>query len=276
MKQEFKDIPVNRIDVEENYRKTFDEKSLAGLVRSVRKNGVVQPIVVRPNGDRFTLIAGERRLRASKLADKVTIPAVIRDLTDQVEILELQLVENIQKEGVHYMEEAYGLQKLRDKGALDIKEIAARVGKSDAYVYMQLKVATMAADARRIAENGWISKGVAWQIAGLASESDQIQAANDLARTKRDKLVTTNGAKNYIADTFGDSAAALRKKRVAKSGPTSHDDFAANWKHHLVRFSPEQFIAFKAIVRGRTEVAVLAEAVDAVMRDSGTHVEFST
>lgn len=270
MKQELKEIPINQIDVEENYRKTFEEKSLAGLTRSVRKNGVVQPIVVRPKGSRFVLVAGERRLRASKLADKVTIPAVIRDLTDHVDIIELQLVENIQKEGVPFMEEAYGLQKLRDKGALDINEIAERIGKSDAYVYMQLKVAAMSADARRIAENGWISKGVAWEVAKLESETDQNRAANELARTQREKLITISGAKSYIQDNFGDSPGALRKKRVSTFGDKSFHDYAANWKHHLVRFTAEQFETFKKIVRGRTETSVLSEAVDCVMRENGS------
>lgn len=79
MQQELKEIPVNKIDIEENYRKTFNEKTLAELAQSIRKNGVIQPIVVRPHGDRYVLVAGERRVRASKLADKVTIPAVIRD-----------------------------------------------------------------------------------------------------------------------------------------------------------------------------------------------------
>ena len=82
MNQELKDIAINRIDVEENYRKTFDEKKLSELAKSIRKNGVIQPIVVRIKGERFSLIAGERRLRASILADKVTIPAVVRRQRD--------------------------------------------------------------------------------------------------------------------------------------------------------------------------------------------------
>lgn len=266
MQQELKEIPVNKIDIEENYRKTFNEKTLAELAQSIRKNGVIQPIVVRPHGDRYVLVAGERRVRTSKLADKVTIPAVIRDLTDAVEIIELQLIENIQKEGVSYMEEAYGLQKLRDQGTLDIKEIAKRIGKSDAYVYMQIKIANMAEDARRIAEKGWIGKGVAWEIAKLPNPDHQNQAANDLARTQKEKLITASGAKHYVRDHFGDeSANVLRKRRVSKFGSGSND-YTANWKYHLVRFTADQFERFKNIVRGRTETEVISEAVDLVMR----------
>lgn len=266
MKQELREIPINQIDVEDNYRKTFDEKKLAELAQSIRKNGVIQPVVLRPKGDRFVLVAGERRLRASKLADKVLIPAVIRELSDSVDIIELQLIENIQKEDVSYMEEAYGLQKLRDKGSLDVKEIARRIGKSEAYVYYAIRLTTMSPTARDLCEKGWIGRGAAFEISKLKDEDQQTQAANDLARTHKERLITASGAKNYIRDNFGDSAGALTKKRVEKFGLGSHVDYAANWKHHLVRFENHQFERFRAIVRGRTENAVLSEAVDLVMR----------
>lgn len=273
MKQELKEIAINRIDVEENYRKTFDEKKLGELAKSIRKNGVIQPIVVRIKGERFSLIAGERRLRASILANKVTIPAVIREIDDHAYAIELQLIENIQKEQVPYMEEAYGFARLREAGILDVKEIADRIGKHENYVYIALQLTRMAEDARRIAERGWISKGVAWEISKLKDPAQQEKAANDLARTKKgDALITASGAKNYIRDNFGDSSDAMRKKRNATFGLGSHNDYAANWKHHLVRFTNEQFDEFKNIVRGRTETAVISEAVDAVMRETGTRV----
>lgn len=273
MQQELKDVAINRIDVEENYRKTFNEKALSELAQSIRKNGVIQPVVLRTNGDRYILVAGERRLRASKLADRVTIPAVIRDIDDTTESIELQLIENIQKEAVGYMEEAYGLQRLRDQGSLDVKEIAKRIGKSEAYVYYALRLTAMAPEAREMCEKGWIGRGAAYEISKLKRHDQQIQAATDLARAKKDKLITQNGAKHYIRDTFGDSARALKRARVASFG--DHSDYAANWKHHLVRFTTEQFDAFKQIVRGRTETAVIAEAVDAVMRDYGTRLDLN-
>jgi len=269
MQQELKNIPINRIDVEENYRKTFDEKKLAELAKSIKKNGVIQPIVVRPKGkDRYSLVAGERRLRASKLADQVTIPAVIRTIDEQAYAIELQLIENIQKEQVPYMEEAYGFARLREAGILDVKEIAERIGKSESYVYIALQLTRLADDARRIAEHGWISKGVAWEIAKLKDPEQQNQAANDLARTRSDKLITASGAKHYIRDNFGDGLTArnMGKTRVAKFGTGS--SYISNWKKYLVNFSAEQFERFKSIVRGRTETDVLAEAVDLVMRRS--------
>ena len=273
MQQELKDIAINKIDIEENYRKTFDEKKLAELAKSIKKNGIIQPIVVRIKGDRYMLVAGERRLRASILADRVTIPAVVRQIDETAYAVELQLIENMQKEAVPYMEEAYGIARLRDEGILDVKEIAERLGKSEAYVYIAIQMTKLPDEVRTFAEKGWLSKGVTYEITKLTDTNHQIQAANDLARTGKEKQITQSGAKHYIRDHFGDSAGALRKSRVATHGEGS--DFAANWKHHLVRFTAEQFEAFKAIVRGRTETAVIAEAVDSVMRETGTRVDIA-
>jgi ParB/RepB/Spo0J family partition protein len=267
MQQELKNIPINQIDVEENYRKTFDEKKLAELAKSIKKNGVIQPIVLRiKDNGRYSLVAGERRLRASKLADQVTIPSVIRTIDEKAYAIELQLIENIQKEQVPYMEEAYGFARLREAGILDVKEIAERIGKHENYVYVALQLTRMAEDARRIAERGWISKGVAWEIARLKDHDQQVEAANALARTRGDKMITASGAQKYIETAFGDGKRRLQKDRVARFGPGS--EYVANWKRYLVNFSTEEFENFKSIVRGRYDTQVLAEAVDLVMRRS--------
>jgi ParB family chromosome partitioning protein len=158
LQPELKQIPINQIHGGSNYRKTFNDKSLKELAQSIKENGVLEPIIVRPNSNGFQIVAGERRYRASKLAGKVTIPAVVREV-DDADILKLQIIENVQREGVQFMEEAYAIKKLRDDCTLDIKEIANTVGKSEAYVYYMLRLTAMTDDARAIAEKGWISKG---------------------------------------------------------------------------------------------------------------------
>lgn len=110
---ELKQIPINQIHAASNYRKTFNDKSLKELAASIKENGVLEPIIVRPNSNGFQIIAGERRYRASKIAGIVTIPAVVRDVAD-ADILKLQIIENVQREGVPFMEEAYAIKKLRD------------------------------------------------------------------------------------------------------------------------------------------------------------------
>lgn len=264
MQTELRSIPLNQIHAKDNYRKTFRDKSLAELSASIKANGVLEPIIVRPNNDGFEIIAGERRFRASQIAGLADIPAVVREVADN-DVLALQIIENVQRESVPFMEEADGIRRLRDEHDYDVAEICTIIGKSQAYVYYMLRLTEMADDAQTIARKGWISKAVAWHIAKLKSEDQQCQAANDLARTQSGKLVTENSAKSYIRENFQrDSSAVLRKTRVQAAGGR---EFAANWKRYLVDFTCQQFEAWKAIVRGRTETAVLAEAVDVVMSE---------
>ncbi len=263
MKPTLQEIPLNQIHAKENYRKTFKDRSLAELAASIRENGVIEPIIVRPNENGYEIIAGERRFRASLAAGLATIPAMIRDVNDD-QVLKLQIVENVQRENVPFMEEADAVRRLRNELDLDVDEICKMIGKSNSYVYHMLKLTAMPDQAQTICRNGWISKAVAWHIAKLPNDDYQIKAANDLARTQQGKLVTENGAKSYIRDNFqSDSAPNLRKTRIQATGG---NEFSANWKKHLVAFNCEQFEAWKGVVRGRTETAVLAEAVDVVMR----------
>jgi len=263
---ELLNLPLNQIHVKENYRKTFNDVSLKALAASIKKNGVLQPILVRKNGKGYELIAGERRLRASEMAGQATIPSVIREIED-THVLRQQIVENVQRENVPFMEAAYGFKRLRDEGSHDVAEIARIVGKSESYVYLMLQLTAMSETAQKMAANGWISQQVAFHIARLPNQEWQDQAANDLARMNKTHLVTENSAKSYIRDNFqNDSSAVLRKKRIRTAGADSDNDFVANWKHYLVNFTCDQFEAFKKIVRGRTQTEVLAEAVDVVMR----------
>jgi ParB/RepB/Spo0J family partition protein len=269
MQPELKNIPINQIYAASNYRKTFNDKSLSELAQSIKENGVLEPIIVRPNGKGFVIVAGERRYRASKLARLATIPAVVRDVTD-AEVLKLQLIENVQREGVQYMEEAYGLQKLRDELSLDVSEIAKIVGKSEAWVYQVLKLTQMSGEAQRLAANGFLQKPVAQLISRLHSDEDQTKAANALARTHSGKLVDIRFARQYIETQIeADGRPRMRRLRNAVQKENGND-YCANWKKYLVNFSTIQFEYWKTIVRGRTDVTTLSEAVEHVMMENNS------
>jgi ParB/RepB/Spo0J family partition protein len=260
----FANIPLNQITVVENYRKTFNEAGLKSLAQSIKKNNVLQPILVRPVDDGYAIIAGERRFRASQMAGLVTIPAVVRDIKGE-DVLRQQIVENVQRENVHYMELAHAIKRLRDEGDYDMDEIARIIGKDKNLCYSLLSLTKMHSEAQRLCSNDWISMRVAFHIAKLTDEEQQSKAANDLARTGgKDLRITENGAKSCIRDTFGDGSRRMRKQRVGMFG--SKSDYASNWKYFLVRFTGDQFEHFKKIVRERTETEVLSEAVDLVMR----------
>jgi ParB/RepB/Spo0J family partition protein len=269
MQPELKNIPINQIYAASNYRKTFNDKSLSELAQSIKENGVLEPIIVRPNGKGFVIVAGERRYRASKLARLATIPAVVREVTD-AEVLKLQLIENVQREGVQYMEEAYGLQKLRDELSLDVSEIAKIVGKSEAWVYQILKLTQMSGEAQRLAANGFLQKPVAQLISRLHSDEDQTKAANALARTHSGKLVDIRFARQYIETQIeADGRPRMRRLRNAVQKQNGND-YCANWKKYLVNFSTIQFEYWKTIVRGRTDVTTLSEAVEQVMMENNS------
>ena len=267
MNQQLAEIPLNQIHTISNYRKTFRDKSLNELAASIKANGILEPIIVRPKGKHYEIVAGERRVRASLLAGLVTIPAVIRDVSES-DFLRLQIIENVQRENVPFMEEAYAIKKLRDDLSLDLDEIVKIIGKSQAYVYYQLRLCEMSDEARSIAEKGWISKSVAWEIAKLPDKDQQTQAATATARPSASRLVSVSGVKNYIRDNIlKNSAGSMKKNRVASGGRAS--SYAQNWRYYLVRFTADQFSRFKDICRGRTETNVLSEAVDIVMRTTG-------
>jgi ParB/RepB/Spo0J family partition protein len=145
---EYKVIPVKEIMPDPNQpRKFFDESSMLELTASIKTNGVLQPIMVRPHANKYMLVCGERRLKATIAAGIKEIPAVIRHLADD-EALEVQITENLQRKDVHPMEEAVAFKKLADKYTPD--EIALRVGKSESFIVKRIKLADLVNDAQEL------------------------------------------------------------------------------------------------------------------------------
>lgn len=120
-------------------RKVFDEMQLEELTRSIKELGVIQPIVVRKAGEKYEIVAGERRFRASEKAGLTQIPAVVRDFTDR-ELAEVALIENLQRADLNYFEEAEGYYRLIQDFSLTQEEVAARVGKSQPTIANKLRL----------------------------------------------------------------------------------------------------------------------------------------
>lgn len=125
-----------------NPRKKIDESELMELASSIKEKGVLQPIVVRPIGERFEVVCGERRYRASLLAENETIPAMVRELSDD-EAFEFAITENLQRKDVSPMEEAAAFQMLIEQKKYDIASLAARFGKSESYIRARLRLMTL-------------------------------------------------------------------------------------------------------------------------------------
>ena len=153
-------------------RRVFQPKALEELARSIRVDGLVQPIVVRSDGSRFTLIVGERRLRAAKLAGLAEIPALVREI-DQDHILEVTLVENIQREDLNPIEIAAALRRMIDDLQLSHEEVAARTGKDRSTITNLLRLLRLPPDVRELIAEGRISGSHARAIAGLEDAEQQ-------------------------------------------------------------------------------------------------------
>ena len=157
-------------------RKDIDPESLQELADSIRAQGVMQPIVVRPISDRkYEIIAGERRWRAAQLSGLNEIPAVVRDVSDETAIA-MALIENIQREDLNPIEEATALQRLQQEFELTQQEVADAVGKSRSTVANLLRLMTLQDDVRRLVEHGDLEMGHARALLALEGD-DQSRAA---------------------------------------------------------------------------------------------------
>ncbi len=159
-------------------RGVFDEDELDGLAASIRDMGVLQPVVVRPLGDeRYELVAGERRLRASKLAGLTRIPAVVRD-TDESDLLKEALVENIHRVQLNPLEEAAAYQQLLDDFEFTQEELARRLGKSRPTITNALRLLGLPPGVQRKVAAGVISAGHAKALLAIESRAEQERLAD--------------------------------------------------------------------------------------------------
>ena len=170
-------LPIGQIDPNrEQPRRSFDEAALKELAASIEAVGVLQPIIVAPDGDRFTIIAGERRYRASRLAGLDEIPAIVRDWDSQKR-LEAALIENLQRDDLNPVEEAMGVRQLMDEAGLTQEKVAERLGKSRPAVANLLRLLTLPDSVKAMLAEGKLSAGHARALVTVEPRR-QVQLAN--------------------------------------------------------------------------------------------------
>jgi ParB family transcriptional regulator, chromosome partitioning protein len=175
--QETLEVDVDLIDPgSEQPRTRFDEEALERLTVSIKEHGVVQPILVRRRGNRFELIAGERRWRAAQKAGLSKIPVVVREVADG-DLLEIALTENVQREDLNPIEEAQAYQKLIERVGLTQEALAARFGRDRSYITNYLRLLRLPEDVQRLVEEGRLSTGHARTVLGLPHQDQQRRAA---------------------------------------------------------------------------------------------------
>ena len=186
-----------------NPRKTFNEAQLAELTESVRQHGILQPLLVRPvvgSEDRYELIAGERRYRAAMAAELREVPALVRVMSD-LQVLEVQLVENLQRADLHELEEAEGYERLLQSHGYTIDDLRAKVGKSRSYVFQRLKLLDLCEVVRKAFFGGKLTFTTALLIARIPGEDLQKKAFTEITQGWQGQM-TSRAAADHIQRNY--------------------------------------------------------------------------
>lgn len=191
-------------------RKTFDEEALRDLAASIAQYGVLQPLLVAPaeNG-RYMLIAGERRLRASKMAELQEVPVIISEYTSQ-QIAEIALIENLQREDLHFLEEAEGYEKLMQQFHITQEAMAARVGKKQSTIANKLRLLRLSDRIRKILVEANLSERHARALLKLDDEEKQVQVLTAVI----DNGYSVRQTENYIEKMLADKKLEKKKRLV--------------------------------------------------------------
>lgn len=171
------EVDINQIAPNEDQpRKNFDEEKLLSLSESIREHGVIQPIIVKKEGKYYKIIAGERRWRAARLAGLKKIPIVEKELTEK-EVMEISLIENLQREDLNPIEESIAYKKLLDEFNLTQEEISKRIGKSRSAIANSLRLLSLDKRVINYLVDGTISEGHGKILAGIEDKNLQYEVA---------------------------------------------------------------------------------------------------
>lgn len=217
--QHVEQVPVDRIQPNPYQpRRKFDPDALAELVESVRQHGIVQPLLLRPEGEGYRLVAGERRWRAAQAAGLETVPAVVREFSD-VEMMEIALVENLQREDLNPIEEAQGYRMLCEELGLTQEQVSQRVGKSRSHIANLMRLLTLPEDLRRLVAEGKLSTGHAKVLLGVPSPAEMRR----LATLVLSEGLTVRQLEQMVAGEGGPRRRSARPSQPAAAEPEMRD-----------------------------------------------------
>ncbi len=206
------EVDIFQVDNDVNQpRKQFDEEKLAELAQSIRTHGIMQPIVVYEAEGRYTIVAGERRFRAAKLAGLKTVPVIVKKLT-QREIMELSLIENIQREDLNPLEQADALARLMQEYEITQEEVAQRVGKSRSAIANLVRLLSLPDSVKTFVMDGSLSAGHARTLLPLKEDAAMLNAA----KTMMVQGMSARAAEQYVRQLLEPKHKA---KPVAKQEP---------------------------------------------------------
>ena len=225
-------------------RCNFDEEKLQELAASIKEFGVVQPVVVRKKGRSYELVAGERRLRAATLAGLTKVPAIVKDY-DDAKMMEIALIENIQRHDLNPIEEAQGLRRLMQEFKLTQEQTAEKVGRSRSAVTNILRLLNLPEQVQKQIINGVLTKGQAKQLLGLPKPEQMCEVAEAIIANGWSSRMTEEvvrklkeGKKLKIVRELIEEEAKNKdnKEKKPKREPTENDIFCHDFEQRLVEF----------------------------------------
>lgn len=206
-------------------RKAFDEEALNALAESITTHGIINPVIVRKIGDRYVLIAGERRWRAAKIAGITDIPAIVKDYNEEQTAV-VALIDNLQREDLNTIEEAEGMQRLMDEFNFTQEQVAKSVGKSRPAVANTVRLLSLNSDVKKLIADGILPPGQARLLCAFEDEALQLKYANEILN----RGMNTRQAEQYIARMKAEPAT---KKSVTRSQPVFISDIEQKLEEKL-------------------------------------------
>ncbi len=212
--------PISKISANKNQpRKAFYDNTIDELAQSIQANGILQPLVVKPEGSGFELIAGERRLRAAKKIGLKEVPVIIKDVSDRDQLF-LSLIENLQREDINPIDEAEGYKKLIENFSLNQLDVAKRVGKDRATVANALRILRLPEEIKNAVKDGSISPGHARTILGLPTVEEQLK----LFRKVHEEKLTVRAAEGYVKTRLNKAKQSPQPKEVISQVTAIEDE----------------------------------------------------
>lgn len=215
-RQTVREVKVVKVPIEKvipnpyQPRKTFDDEALADLASSIAQYGVLQPLLVAPGkDDTFILIAGERRLRASKLVELQEVPVIVSEYTTQ-QIAEIALIENLQREDLHFLEEAEGYEQLMNEFMLTQEAMATRVGKKQSTIANKLRLLRLSGNVRQVLRDGELTERHARALLKLEEEEKQLE----VLKVVIDKKYSVRQTEEFIEKLLEEAAPKKRKRLI--------------------------------------------------------------
>lgn len=233
-------------------RKTFDVDAIKELAESIKQHGVIQPIIVRQVLKGFEIIAGERRFRASQFCGMTTIPAVVRNFNDQ-QVMEVALIENLQREDLNAIETAIAYQAIMDKFNLTQEELSLKVGKSRPHIANFLRLLSLQDEIKQHVSRGTLSMGHARAIAGIKDEQERLEIVQ--------RAIDNQWSVRELESTIQD----LQEKGVRPQSKPSNDNKNPNKDLYLDQVQEQLRDRFQTAVqikKTRTKGSIEIEYVD--------------